>query len=74
MSATAIVIVLISSATTLITLLVYERVVRDLRYQVHIAEEHARACQHLVATMTRHPAGKQMGPANLRLITSQDAS
>ena len=71
-SATALILVLISTATTLVTLLVYERVVRDLRYRVQLAEDHADQCQHLVAAMTRHPA-KGTYP-NLTVVRAGDAS
>ena len=73
MNATALVIVLISTATTLVTLLVYERVVRDLRWELQRSRDHIASCQHLIAAMTRHPAGSQMGPTNLRLVRLSDS-
>ena len=72
MTATAVIVLLIASATTLLTCLWYERYVRELRYQIAIKDDHLRQCAHLIAAMRRHPAkGVDVSP-NLRLVHMSD--
>jgi len=66
-TATATIITIFAATLTLVTVLVYDRIVRDLRYQVEIARDHADQCQALMATMRAHPSGKRISP-DLALI------
>ena len=66
-TATATIITLFACGLALATVYVYEKVLRDLRYQVEIARDHADQCQALMATMQAHPSGKRISP-DLALI------
>ena len=71
-TATLTIITLFACGITLATLWTYERMVRDLRYQIELKDEHLRQCEHLLASMVRHPAG-QVTP-DLRIVSGNEAS
>jgi len=69
----AVIGVILATVTLLGTIWVYESMVRELRFQVQLRDDHIRSCQHLIASMTRHPAKGRVSP-DLRLISSEDVS
>ena len=71
-TATLTIITLLACGLALATVWAYEKALREERWRRQRAEEHAETCQHLVATMSRHPAGKRIS-ADLHIV-SGDAS
>ena len=69
----AVIGVILATVTLLGTIWVYESMVRELRFQVDLRDQHIRQCTHLIASMTRHPAKGRISP-DLRLVGTQDAS
>ena len=68
MTPLAVVLILTSALLVVLTVVVYGRIVRELRYQIELKDEHLRQCQHLMTAMRAHPAGKRLSP-DLTLIT-----
>jgi hypothetical protein len=67
----AVIGVILSTATLIVTIYFYERYVRELRYQIAIKDDHLRQCAHLISAMRRHPANGDVS-ANLRLVHLSD--
>jgi hypothetical protein len=68
----AVIGVILATGCLVLTVLFYERYVRELRYQIALKDEHLRQCQGLIATMRRHPAKGVDVSANLRLVHMSD--